>query len=135
MSVQDQLLAAHNAERKKRKRVDLTISDKLTAAAQKHAEWMADHHLMTHGNPFTRIKAEGYEYSYAGENIAAGQETVASVMKAWMSSMFHKKNILYPEYTEVGFGFKNNYWCVNFGKPKNPAPKPEPPPKVDYNLL
>lgn len=132
MTIQDELLAAHNAERKKRNKEPLVINSKLTAAAQKHAEWMADHHRMTHGNPFARIRAEGYEYSYAAENIAAGQQSVATVMRAWMGSFGHRANILGSQYEEVGFGFKDNYWCVNFARPKNP---PEPPKKPDYNLI
>lgn len=51
-----------------------------------------------------------------GENIAKGQFTVKQVMDEWMNSPGHRKNILQPQYTEVGFGLYGTVWVQNFGQ-------------------
>ena len=59
-----------------------------------------------------------------GENIAAGQESVASVMAAWMASPGHCSNIMGVNYTEVGVACVINnsstyrtYWTMDLGRP------------------
>jgi uncharacterized protein YkwD len=49
----------------------------------------------------------------AAENVAAGQQTVASVMSAWQRSRGHNANIL-GDYRDIGVGRAGNYWCVVF---------------------
>lgn len=43
-----------------------------------------------------------YDYRYAGENLALGFSSVENEHKAWMDSPTHKKNILNPNYKEIG---------------------------------
>lgn len=43
----------------------------------------------------------GYNYKYAGENLAMKFEDAISVHNAWMKSKSHKENILFENYTEV----------------------------------
>jgi uncharacterized protein YkwD len=43
-----------------------------------------------------------YDYRYAGENLALGFSSVENEHKAWMDSLTHKKNILNPNYKEIG---------------------------------
>ena len=50
------------------------------------------------------MKKFGITYTAAGENIAMGQPTAASVMNAWMNSPGHKANILSKNFTEIGVG-------------------------------
>ncbi|MFP3338704.1 CAP domain-containing protein, partial [Micrococcus sp. SIMBA_131] len=64
---------------------------------------------------------ESFSVSYrsAGENIAAGQATPEEVVKAWMNSEGHRKNILNPGYTEIGVGYISggsygHYWTQMF---------------------
>jgi uncharacterized protein YkwD len=38
------------------------------------------------------------------ENIAKGQQTVVSMMQSWMDSEGHRRSILDPRLTHVGFG-------------------------------
>jgi hypothetical protein len=50
-------------------------------------------------SPFDRIKAQGYVYSYAGENLFAGNgvyNDAGQAVSAWMNSPGHKQNILNP---------------------------------------
>ncbi len=57
-------------------------------------------------SPWQFIKAAGYDYSYAGENLARGFTTSVDAMNAWMKSPTHKANILSPLYKDVGFAVK-----------------------------
>jgi uncharacterized protein YkwD len=47
---------------------------------------------------------QGIEVSIAGENVARGQKDPESVMKDWLASPGHRKNILRPEYEGIGVG-------------------------------
>jgi uncharacterized protein YkwD len=65
------------------------------------------------------MKSFGINYRSAGENIAAGQTTAESVMKSWMNSPGHKKNILSPSFTHIGVGYAKggsygHYWTQQF---------------------
>lgn len=99
-----------NQERKKAGVPALTLSDQLTNIATIKAKDMADkgyfsHDSPTYGSPFDMLKHFGVKYSYAGENIAAGQKTAAEVMNSWMNSSGHKANILNKNYTQLGVGY------------------------------
>lgn len=54
-----------------------------------------------------------------GENIAVGHPTAEAVMKGWMKSEGHRKNILKSDYTSIGIGaveYKGQYfWVQLFG--------------------
>lgn len=49
-----------------------------------------------------RIAAEGYAWSWVGDNIAAGQTSVSAVMSGWLASAGHCANIMRAEYQDVG---------------------------------
>jgi uncharacterized protein YkwD len=77
--------------------------------------------------PFQRILAAGYDYRYAGENIAEADRDFAAkvIVKDWMESENHRKNILYPKFTEIGVGIipgKKDllYYTQVFGTPLRP---------------
>jgi uncharacterized protein YkwD len=120
------VIKAHNRIRAENKLPALTISTKLQAAAQKHAEDMASNRKMTHkgsdgSTAIKRIVSKGYNYRRAGENIAAGQFTVDALMKGWMESPHHKRNIL-GSFSQIGVACAidpdgKRYWCVTFGLP------------------
>ncbi|MDO8619234.1 MAG: CAP domain-containing protein [Candidatus Daviesbacteria bacterium] len=52
--------------------------------------------------PWDFITASGYKFSSAGENLAKNFYTSEDVVKAWMDSPSHKKNILNPKYKDIG---------------------------------
>lgn len=70
-------------------------------------------------SPFDRMSNAGYSYSYAGENIAAGYPSPSAVVAGWMGSTGHCKNIMSPNFTEIGVGYHGagNQWTHSFGKP------------------
>jgi uncharacterized protein YkwD len=120
----DRVLELVNAERAKAGCSPVTVDAKLTKAAQNHSQDMADHTNMSHtgsdGSSMTdRLARVGYAYRSAGENVAAGYGTAASVMDGWMNSPGHKANILNCGFKEIGIGLAGpgNYWTQNFGTP------------------
>ena len=85
----------------------LTASSQLNNSAQGWSATMVSTGNFTHGpgNAFAdRISAAGYDWQDAGENIATGYPTPATVVKAWMASPEHCTNILNPSYRNVGTG-------------------------------
>lgn len=84
-------------------------SDLLSDAADKRAEEISSfyNHTRPNGTPFYTVLAEyGLNYSYTGENIAAGQRTAQVVVNDWMAStMGHREAILSSEYQYMGVGF------------------------------
>jgi len=122
------VVEAHSRERKKAGLLPVKANSKLEGAAQAHARDMAAHEKMDHkgsdgSTPFRRMEKQGYRYRRAGENIAYGQPDAEGVMKVWMNSPPHKKNIL-GGFSQMGVGYARAedgtpYWCVTFGFPLN----------------
>ncbi len=122
----DEVVKAHNRIRLEAKLPTLALSSKLQAAAERHAKDMAARDRMTHKGgdgsaPIDRIKATRYPYRRAGENIAAGRLTTEKLMKGWMDSPPHKRNIL-GSFSQIGVACATGesgkrYWCVTFGLP------------------
>ncbi|WAH37612.1 CAP domain-containing protein [Alicyclobacillus dauci] len=116
-----------NQERQKNGLAPLTISKSLDNVAQTKAQDMInenyfDHTSPKYGSPFNMMSTFGIHYTYAGENIAAGQPDAATVMKDWMNSPGHRANILDPHYTEIGVGEAHGgsygtYWVQEFIRP------------------
>jgi uncharacterized protein YkwD len=78
-------------------------------AAQIQADQMAATGTMSHELPGaaypnlgSRLAAVGYQMSAAGENIAEGHPTAASVVAGWMKSPGHRANMLDTRFTEMG---------------------------------
>jgi len=125
LTVQDVILLLHNAERQ----APLRLNDQLTDAAQDHADWMAARGRMSHrgaggSSPGKRISAAGYNWTTYGENVAWGQRTPEEVMRVWVASPPHRRNIKSGAYVDLGVGVAesssgNLYWCTTFGSLNN----------------
>ncbi|WP_455753813.1 CAP domain-containing protein [Streptomyces decoyicus] len=118
----DRVVELVNEERSKAGCSKLTVNAKLTKAAQDHSKDMADHRNMSHtgsdgSSPDDRITRAGYQWNSYGENVAYGYSTPEEVMKGWMSSPGHKKNILDCSFKEIGVGHAqpDDYWTQDFG--------------------
>ena len=107
-------------------------SSTLAASANAHSADMATRNYFSHyspsgRSPFQRMRAAGYNYRAAGENIAAGRSLSApeAVVKAWLRSPGHCKVIMNGKYKELGVGRVEGsgrwgvYWTQNFGKRKS----------------
>lgn len=87
----------------------LAMNEQLSRAAQEKANDMSSRDYWDHVSPEGRqpwqfISAAGYNYTYAGENLAYGFVSSADTVAGWMNSPSHKANILNAHYTDVGFG-------------------------------
>ncbi len=85
----------------------------LSAAAGKKVDDMFAKNYWAHNSPdgttpWVFIKGAGYDYVYAGENLARGFNSATDVVNAWMSSTAgHRENILSPNFKDVGFAVKS----------------------------
>ena len=123
-SYQQQVLDLVNAERTKRGISALTLDSNLSSVATKKSQDMVnknyfDHTSPTYGSPFDMMKQFGISYRTAGENIAKGQKTPQEVVTAWINSEGHRKNILNPNFTNLGVGIAKDskgttYWTQMF---------------------
>ncbi len=107
IAVED-LVRLTNEKRKEEGLKPLVLNQELTDAAQAKASYMFEKNFWAHvapdgTTPWYFIKNAGYEYQYAGENLARGFNTAEDVTKAWMESPTHKENLLSPNYTDIGF--------------------------------
>lgn len=117
-----------NAERKKRGLKELAWNPRLDQAAKLHAQNMATYRKMAHVIPESRLptlthRAQyvSYPYSMIAENIALGYTNAESVVRGWMESPGHRRNILHPDVAEVGTGVVSSrtgglYFCQVFAR-------------------
>lgn len=129
----ENLLREHNKERRNAGVQELKISPVLSNSAFNKALAMQKSNCWSHycpdgKSPWEFFQEEGYQYLYAGENLAEGFYSVRELMQAWMNSITHRNNILKAEYKEVGFGivygaFQSNpnniVIAVHFGTNRN----------------
>ena len=101
------LLRLTNDSRKQAGLQQLKQSDQLKQAAEAKAKDMFKNDYFAHTSPkgltpWHWIKQAGYQYSFAGENLAINYESAESQHKAWMKSTTHRANILSDKYQEIG---------------------------------
>lgn len=108
--------------------VDLTNSNRLTQnilplvenptlayAAQLKANDMAEKSYFAHNSPDGKspwywFKEGGYEFLYAGENLAVNFNDSSDVVLAWMNSEGHRANIMNGKFTEIGIAMAPGYY-------------------------
>ena len=108
----------------------LSISRKLTDAAEEHARDMVrrkffDHRGSNGSQPKDRVLRAGYQPRLSGENIALGPESAEEVVAGWLDSPGHCANIMEPRFQEIGIGLAIGkkrgqiYWVQTFGAPRS----------------
>lgn len=128
----EKLYQLTNLEREKKGLNKLNYNEKLSQAAYKKAQDMFSKNYWAHfspqgDTPWQFILDSGYQYEYAGENLAKNFLFSDGVISAWMNSPAHRDNILKKEYTDVGFAIVNGVLngeettlvVQMFGKPLN----------------
>ncbi len=108
----------------------LKVNPLLVEAAEAKAQDMAAKGYFAHTSPeglepWHWFNVAGYNYRYAGENLAINFSESDDVNFAWMNSPTHRANILNEKFTEVGIasveGFYNGkpttFVVQEFGKP------------------
>lgn len=119
----------------------LAESEKLNEAAYLKAQDMVKNSYFSHQSPqgvtpWFWFKRAGYDYQYAGENLAVGFADSVVLYDAWVNSPSHRANLLNKNFSQIGTaiatGFQGNSIIVVqlFGTPKavtaiTENPKPE----------
>ncbi|UTH12745.1 CAP-associated domain-containing protein [Macrococcus equipercicus] len=98
-----------NADRVKHGLPPVSYHDRMSHTAVEHSIDMAEHHFFSHTNkqgldPFDRMQRAGFDYIFAGENLAYGQLSPIEAHHGLMNSLGHRKNILNVIFKEVGIG-------------------------------
>lgn len=105
-------------------------NDVLFSVAARHSLDMAAHNYLAHADarefgPSQRLSIEGYPWRSMAENIAGGDGSVASVMRAWQGSAEHCRSMLDPAFTQVGVACVGRpstdwgtYWTIELGRPR-----------------
>jgi uncharacterized protein YkwD len=109
----------------------LAWNEKLTQAAAGHSQDMAtknyfDHTSQDGRSVADRITATGYAWGSLAENIAAGQNSIDSVMTSWQNSAGHCANLMSTKVTQVGVACVpgaagaaySRYWTMDLAKPR-----------------
>ncbi|MEM7353824.1 MAG: CAP domain-containing protein [Acidobacteriota bacterium] len=107
--VREVALAEVNRLRRAEDREPLVADTLLDTAAQRHAADMLRREFYAHQNPEGdtvrhRTRAAGYRGKRVAENIAKGLFTPDEVVRRWMNSSGHRRNILHRGVTDMGFG-------------------------------
>lgn len=133
------LIDLTNADRAEAGAGELTENALLTQAAQLKATDMAQKGYFAHVTPegyqpWHWLDEAGYDYRYAGENLAVNFEDSKDVEEAWMKSPTHHANIVKPQYEEIGIataegeykGKRVTFVVQFFASPEIAVVTPEP---------
>lgn len=112
----------------------LTRNENLARSALSHTMDMAENHFISHSSSdgsqlADRILRAGYKnWMSIAENVAMGHRYPKEVIRGWMDSPGHRKNILNSSFAEIGVAyiegevissnnhrFRGGYWTQNFG--------------------
>ena len=119
-----------NAERVRAGLAPLLPEARLVNAAQIHVEQMVRAGRLAHDLPGAmyptledRLRAAGYSWQAAGENIAYGQAGAQAVVADWVDSPAHRQNLLNPAFTQIGVHHARDaggrpYFAQVFARPR-----------------
>jgi uncharacterized YkwD family protein/spore coat assembly protein SafA len=124
ITIESQVIDLTNQERQKNGLSVLQLDWQLSRVARYKSRNMRDigyfsHRSPSYGSPFDMMKSFNVRYTKAAENIAAGQTSPRQVVREWMESPPHRKNILTGSYTHIGVGYAEGgtygtYWTQMF---------------------
>lgn len=130
------LIELVNQARQEEGKTVLTESQVLDQAAYLKAKDILDNDYFAHTSPtgvtpWYWFEQAGYDYQYAGENLAIGFLESEEVNQAWLDSPSHRKNIMNGDYNEIGIavlsgnfqGQETTVVVQLFGKQENPVIK------------
>lgn len=100
---------------------------RLLASAQAYAEELARRDTLSHEGQQARslrerLRTAGYRMRLAGENLAAGPDTVEEALAQWLASPAHCDNLMAAEFDDMGLacvpgqGRYEHYWVLHLGR-------------------
>lgn len=102
----------------------------LANSAHAQASDLAERDLLSHADAqqrglAARLRSAGYAAAGAGENLAAGQSSLAETLQAWVDSPAHCANLMRPEFRDVGLACVQRrgsryerFWVAQLGTPQ-----------------
>jgi len=126
-SLEFQIVQLVNQYRQSQGLAPLRVNGQLNAAAALHSgnmaatsnhssPWQALQHVLpgsAQPGPQDRLDAVGYDdwtsYFAWGENIAFGYTSAVDVVRAWLDSPTHRRNIFNPHFTETGVSVRADH--------------------------
>lgn len=109
----------------------LEVVPALTLSSQAKADDMAKNHYFSHTSPDGKTVASlelkyGYDYEFAGENLAMGFNSPKEVVDAWKKSATHYANLIDTDFNNAGIGVKSGEYdgvttafvAMHFGTPR-----------------
>jgi uncharacterized protein YkwD len=121
-----QLIVQINEERARQRLPGFRLSPLLSQVAQRHACDNADQNRLSHigtdgSSPGARVLRVGYDFRFVTENVALGYEMPDQVLRAWLSSSSHRRNILDTRTIELGVAVAvgrdgRMHWVMNAGR-------------------
>lgn len=96
----------------------LAYNSTLEKASHMKAEDMSQNGYFAHNSPagitpWYWFEKAGYDYEYAGENLAVNFTNSEDVSAGWMNSPTHRANILSPDYKEIGISMAGGVYQNN----------------------
>lgn len=103
----EEIVELTNKERLKTGLPGLSLDPLLAQAALTKASDMFARNYWAHNSPDGKepwrfITGMGYQYRFAGENLARDFSNSEDVVSAWMRSSTHRDNLLSPKYQDIG---------------------------------
>lgn len=103
----NRIIELTNRERAEQGLNQLETSEILNQTAALKLQDMFDNDYFAHNSPdgvkpWYWFKEAGYNYTYAGENLAMNFIEAEDAIKAWMNSPSHRDNIVSDNYKEIG---------------------------------
>ena len=142
--IPESLVELANGDRAQNQLSMLVVNPLLVKAAQEKADDMAKNGYFAHTSPFDSaknpwfwFKGAGYDFVYAGENLAVNFSDSVDVNGAWMNSPGHRANILNGKFTEIGIATAKGFYkgqetifvVQMFGRPQTKIALTVPVPK------
>lgn len=126
--IEAQFVAAMQSARASQGLPALAVAGDLTAVARSHSRVMADADRLHHQPD---LGAAVSSWRKVGENVGRGP-SVSAIHDALMASAGHRRNLLDPDWTQVGMGVivdGGQLWVTQvFRTPAGAAPAPAPAP-------
>ena len=135
------MLQAINAARAERGVHALTADEQLAAAAERHAQDIAQHPGLFHegsdgSTTLSRVRDTGYAFEWVFEVVGWGWAgDIPPMVEWWLNSPAHVGLVLSGDVTEIGVGYATGlppwyyYWAVVMARPVVVAPPPPEPPR------
>ncbi len=117
--IRNLLTQEHSKRRVDRGLSPLVRSTTLDAIAQEYALKLCAVGEITHTLNWStlqeRFQSGNYDYTWWGENLGLGQESIMELLDQLTTSLYHRENMYQAEFRELWIGQCDNIWVLNYG--------------------